>query len=379
VISPFCHWRVASAATVFVLAGSSAVLLAVHARPAGTAVAYRSWPVPSATPAPARRSLAARRTATAREGLALMNQAVAACRATAFSGIEVSRWWRPGRALIWRADIWHRPGAQMVAEALSDPMTGPAESRAAMAEVPGPSVTMVISARQLALLQAGYVLTFSGNGTADGRPAELVAASRPDGTLAAEYWLDRQTGLPLRRQLFDRHARMVSDVSVTDLRVGAQALGSMPAAGDGAQAGQLSAVAIAALRARGWPLPGQLPRGMMLFAASEAATQSGPVVGLSYSDGLSVISLFVQRGELPAALSGWQRVAIGGQDAYAVDPDDQTIAWSGDGYVFTLIADAPQDTVGQAVAALPHSGSPGFWGRLGRGFRRLISWANPFR
>jgi sigma-E factor negative regulatory protein RseB len=308
-----------------------------------------------------------------------MSQAVAACRVTAFSGIEVSRWWGPRGALIWRADIWHRPGAQMVAQALGDPMTGLAESRAATTELPGPSVTMVMSGQQLAVLQAGYMLAFSGNGTADGRPAALVAADRPDGTLAAEYWLDRQTGLPLRRQLFDRHGRMVSDVSFTDLRVGAQALGSMPAAGDQAQAEQLSAAAIAALRAQGWPLPGQLPSGMMLFAASKATTQAGPVVGLSYSDGLSVISIFVQRGELPPALAGWQRVAIGGQDAYAVDPDDQMIAWSGDGYVFTLIADAPQDTVGQAVAALPHSSSPGFWARLGRGFRRLISWANPFR
>jgi negative regulator of sigma E activity len=238
---------------------------------------------------------------------------------------------------------------------------------------------MMVSAQQLALLQAGYVLTYAGNGAAGGRPAEIVAADRPDGTLAARYWLDRQTGLPLRRQLFDSQARMVSDISITDLRLGPRALGNMPSAGTNPWAGQLSGASIAALRAQGWPLPGELPDGMILFAASQTPAEGGPVIGLSYSDGLSVISLFVQRGELPRALAGWQRIAIGGKDAYAVDPDGETIAWSGGGYVFTMIADAPLTTVNRAVAALPQSGSPGFWARLGRGFRRLASWANPFR
>ena len=93
-----------------------------------------------------------------------------------------------------------------------------------------------------------------------------------------------------------------------------------------------------------------------------------------------MISLFVQRGQLPAHLAGWKRIGIAGHDdVYAIDPDGQTIAWSGDGYVFTLLADAPAATVDQAIAALPRGGQPGFWGRLGRGFRRLATMANPFR
>ena len=43
-----------------------------------------------------------------------------------------------------------------------------------------------------------------------------------------------------------------------------------------------------------------------------------------------------------------------------------------------MIADAPQATVSQIVAALPHDGQAGFWKRMARGFRRLGSWANPF-
>jgi hypothetical protein len=68
-----------------------------------------------------------------------------------------------------------------------------------------------------------------------------------------------------------------------------------------------------------------------------------------------------------------------GRAVYAADPDDRSLTWSAGGYEFTLIADAPQETVGQVLAALPSNARPGFWQRLGRGFRRIASWANPFR
>ena len=45
---------------------------------------------------------------------------------------------------------------------------------------------------------------------------------------------------------------------------------------------------------------------------------------------------------------------------------------------YTLIADAPPQTVTQVVQALPRSGSPGVLDRLGRGFLRLARVLNPF-
>jgi hypothetical protein len=46
--------------------------------------------------------------------------------------------------------------------------------------------------------------------------------------------------------------------------------------------------------------------------------------------------------------------------------------------VYTVMADAPAQTVDAVVGALPHDGPPGFWKRLSRGFVRLASWVNPF-
>lgn len=362
----FSHWRVASAAVVFVLAGSSAVVIAMHTAPSG---AYQANAMRMPRP-----GLAAP-TAAERSGRALLAQAVAACRSTAFSGVQVFRYFSPAGPRVWRSEIWHRPGGQTEAVPAADDDAPPGQP----ATESDPSVSVALSGRQLALLQTGYLLDYTGPAVAGGRAAELVTVDRPDGSVAAKYWLDDKTRLPLRRQLFDDHIRLVSDISVAGLRTGNGALTGMPAGGSQPWPSQLNPAALAALRAAGWPLPAQLAGRMVLFAASSTGPATAKVVAVSYSDGLSAISLFVQRGRLSARMPGWRRVSIGGHAAYTVDRDDQTIAWSGDGYVFTLLADAPETAVDQAIAALPHGGEPGFWGRMARGFERLASRANPFR
>jgi len=92
-----------------------------------------------------------------------------------------------------------------------------------------------------------------------------------------------------------------------------------------------------------------------------------------------VVSLFVQRGELARAMPGWRRVTLDGRAVYSDDPEQRSLAWSADGFVFTLIADVPVTTVSQVVTTLPGTTRPGFWARMARGFRRLASWLNPLR
>jgi sigma-E factor negative regulatory protein RseB len=100
-------------------------------------------------------------------------------------------------------------------------------------------------------------------------------------------------------------------------------------------------------------------------------------VDLDYSDGLSLVSVFVQRGHLKSRPAGWWRTTLGGRPVYADDSDGQTFVWPAQGFVYTLVAAAPPETVAQVVAALPHNGGPGLAGRVEHGLRRLLSWLIP--
>ncbi|HEY6274889.1 MAG TPA: sigma-E factor regulatory protein RseB domain-containing protein [Streptosporangiaceae bacterium] len=314
-------------------------------------------------------------------GLRLLSEAAVACRSVSYEGVEMA-WWGPsGDTSV--VDIWHQPGGQAVIQAPAEPVEWPAQahqsvplSGAGRADLT--AVTVLGMTRQLVeLLGANYVVAVTGRGSVAGRPARIVTVRRRAGSLAAWFWLDSSTGLPLRKEMFDTRARMISNVAFTELSLGPGAVTSEPSAGARPWHTTLAATRLARLRAGGWPLPGPLLGHLALISARQSSTPAGPVVDLDYSDGLSVVSVFVQRGYLPATLGGWSEVALAGHRIYANEPDNLSFAWSARGYVYTLIAAAPRDTVGQVVAALPHDGDTGLLARLGRGLHRLLDWLTP--
>jgi len=94
-----------------------------------------------------------------------------------------------------------------------------------------------------------------------------------------------------------------------------------------------------------------------------------------------VVSLFIQRGELSGALPGWHHVDVRGLPVYSTengDLDEQGLAWSAGGYVYTVIADAPPQAITRVIAGLPHDRDAGFWQRFARGIGRIGSWFDPF-
>ena len=180
--------------------------------------------------------------------------------------------------------------------------------------------------------------------------------------------------------VFDSAAHVISQdvfLNVRFARPGqaAAAGGRREAGPSGPWADPLSQAQLLALHTSGWLVPAELPDGLSLFTGAQTTTSAGTVLDLGYSDGLSVVSVFEQRGDLAASLAGWQKAKVDGHVIYVAEPDQRSLTWSGHGMVYTVMADAPVQTVDAVVGALPHDAPPGFWKRMSRGFVRLASWA----
>jgi len=318
-----------------------------------------------------------------RRGVTLMAAAVAACNTVSYTGVQMVAWWGAGDSTAYMIGVWHKSGEPEVSDGARDGAGDPALTPIGRSGTPraGHATAGVLSVSpwMFSLLRANFLIEYSGAGTAAGRVARIVEVRRHDGSLAARYWLDSVTGLPLRREMFDEGGNLVNEGAFINLSVGQPAPG--PAPSQAAQAWSADAARMAALpslRQEGWPLPARVDGDMSLVGVSRDQAKSGVVVDASYSDGLSVVSVFMQRGQLVGALPGWRAAQVRGLPVYSSEPDHRSLAWSADGVVYTVISDAPPASVDLIVAQLPHDRDLGLWQRVGRGLERIASWFNPF-
>jgi sigma-E factor negative regulatory protein RseB len=340
-------------------------------------------------------------------GMQLLSEAATAGLATSYQGVElISRWSVVGTSTV-VSNVWHRAGGKTVTQT-SDAATvaGSQPYLSFDADNRDPEGVFGVTKTLVGLLGAHYNVAYAGQGSAVGRTALIIEVRRVNGSVAARFWLDKQTRLPLRREVYDANAQVISEDAFIQVQFGQLAKEPQPApapAGTSmrvltpqqAKAASTAAAAVSAaasgspswseapapaqllqeLHGQGSLLPAALPGGLSLYEAAQSQTAAGRVVDLGYSDGLSVVSVFVQRGTLPAKIAGWQPVKLGGHEVFA---SQHSLIWSGHGFVYTVLADAPPETVVAAVAVLPQNSPPGFWMRLGRGLGRLASMVDPF-
>jgi sigma-E factor negative regulatory protein RseB len=317
------------------------------------------------------------------QGMRLLQEAAKSGAVTSYQGVETISDTATGTTATVVAKVWHSGGVTVTQTSGATALNDGQPYVSYDGDNHDPEGVFGLTTTLVGLLAKNYVPVYEGQGTAVGRQALLVGVRRADGSLAAEFWLDKQTKLPLQRDVYDTQAHLVSDdkfVQVSFGQLAAPAAGSYSAAQAGSptwNAAQAPVTYLKKLDSAGWRVPVSLPGNLDLYAAAETSTTAGQVVvDLGFSDGLSEVSLFVQRGTLPTAMPGWQLARIGRHTAYT---DGHEVTLSAQGYVYTLVSDAPAPVVDDAVAALPRQTAPGVLGRIGRGFARLATLADPFK
>ena len=339
---------------LFLVAGVGTLLVGL---PAQASAGTRPEPIPSGAAADQSRALS------------LLSAASRAARVRTYVGTQYVAAWRSGRADSSIAEVRHTP-AEGTAVTLRPTAGGEAD--------PSITPTADLDPRLLRLLPSHYALSVAAPSTCVGRPVQVVEAHHPGGgPVAGRFWIDEATSLLLRRETFDRAGRLVRSSAFTSLTVGAVG----PAVVGADDEDQLDIAAVDALRRDGWQVPASLAGDLELYDARMRTHDGQRVLHLAYSDGLMTLSLFAQRGRLGAAkLAGFSRQRMSGAPVWVRPSTPERVVWGGGGRVFTILSDAPPESVRAAVVGLPHEkpAKTGLLARLGRGLARLGSWLNPF-
>ena len=243
----------------------------------------------------------------------------------------------------------------------------------------------------LATLADTYRLRAVAAGELLSRPVTRVDVTRPSGGVVGQFWIDDASGLALQRDLLSSAGDVVRRTAFTSVKILPDAASPMIAASpspspttstapaaDPCDNG-LAAADLDRLRADGWDLPAKLPGGLSQVCARQVGSGAEKSVQLSYSDGLFALSLFVQRGRLGAAPTGFSRHEISGSTVYLRCGLYRELTWAGHGMVYTVVTDLPDATVTEVIAAVPTTRiDAGVLDRMSRGIRRVGSWVDPF-
>lgn len=224
---------------------------------------------------------------------------------------------------------------------------------------------------------AKYELTVQPGPDVAARPTDMVAVQLAGSNRPRErLYVDRHTGLLLRRELLDSRGEPYRSVAFTTLTTPAGAVEIATLATPRVTRSQAPSPA-GHLKAP-WKLKSRIGEGYRLVGAYKA----NGVVQQFYSDGLHGLSVFEQRGHLRAAETGLagerargRKVEIAGHTMRAYSASvGEAVVWEGDGVVYTALSDAPWSDLAGAVGDLPHASPPGRLRRVAQTVVSLFRW-----
>jgi sigma-E factor negative regulatory protein RseB len=316
-------------------------------------------------------------------GSALLRRAARAATRTDYHGMQILTVWTNGGTVTALVEVSHAAGHGMTVrvERTSDDSLGSSVGDR-LFRADGATLGLArLDSDALDLLARNYDAEVAGPDTVVGRIADLVVIRRPGGSAVARYWVDRASHLVLRREVLEGDGHVVRETAFISLELERPFLDKANAVSLARPSGLvLEPGALAELGRSGWVLPTSMPAGMSLFDLRMSEAGTAPVLHLSYTDGLSHLSVFEQRGRLDrSGMSGWRRTSIAGHMVWEQPGYPRRVVWGGAGVVYTLVADCSSVVLDGVVNSLPHERRHrGFWSRLWRGLGRVGSWINPF-
>jgi sigma-E factor negative regulatory protein RseB len=306
----------------------------------------------------------------------LLHHAAVAMAATSYSGTRMLSAWGHDRATTVLVDVEHVAG-QGTRLAVRGGGVSPDTATFLAAEAGGAGHAAGITVDSLRLLTDAYAVTLGPRDSVAGRASRVVEVSRA-GALVARLWVDDRSGLLLRREVFDVAGRLVRESAFIDVHVApSDFMQHLPPTSPDPAAHDVGVGRRDTLETGGWECPGHA--GAMRLVGIEVLGGAG-ALHMTYSDGLSRMSVFEQHGRLDAdTLRGFDRVRFGSELVHVREGMPTYAMWEDDGLVFTAVTDGSLDTVAAAVAhrATTAGDDLGFWDRVAGGMTRLGSWATP--
>jgi sigma-E factor negative regulatory protein RseB len=304
----------------------------------------------------------------------LLRHSAAAMRATSYSGTRMVSAWGPGESVTVLVDVEHVAGQ---GTRLSVRGGAPQDAATFLAGGSGAEQASQMTVQSLQLLTEAYAVRLAERDSVAGRPSAVVEVSRA-GAVVARLWVDEASGLLLRREILDTSGRLVRESTFIDVHVApSDFMAHLPPAVPDAPSHGQGVRDVHSLESTGWDCPHQA--GTMQLVGTEVLSGTH-ALHMTYSDGLSRMSVFEQHGSLdPDSVRGLESLRLAGHLVHIREGMPTYAVWEQDGLVLTAVTDGPLDTVASVVAGQPPQvdAGLGFWDRVASGVARLGDWANP--
>ncbi|HEX3205977.1 MAG TPA: zf-HC2 domain-containing protein [Propionibacteriaceae bacterium] len=302
---------------------------------------------------------------------AMMQRAADAAHSVSYSGRQSFMAHRNGGVIVAQVDVDARAGQG--SQVKVNNQTG---QQLHKGFTPALISSRVVDDELLDLLERNYRLSGTHGASVAGRASTAVMATR-DGSnfVAARWWIDDATGIVLWQETYDRNGSVDLSFGFTSVSVsrGDSILEHLPPRlAVPRTSTSLTLSSATELSASGWSCVRHLA-GLSLVRIRSDRAGNPDTVHLVYSDGLTAMSVFEQRGRLTVVPEGSQWDAALG--AHVRRGASSVATWQSGEMVFTVVTDGSTSLLAEAVESLPH-GEPATRTTLDRikaGWARILA------